>query len=276
MSTLTTPTSAYPWRPDTTFFAANEVVGDALILQTSTIAGEVDGDQPAVRVAYVDDAESADYVDENAEIPEDEPTLSEAVVRTKKLARLVNLSSEQFRQEMTAEQVSQSVARDLVRKADNSYIADVTDPTGLLNIPGTVSADAGVYDNLDNLVELIATLESNGATPSAIAVDPYAWSSLQTMKIGTDYNAMLLGAGTETTEPRLLSLPILRSRFIPAYHGLVLDRRAIVSAIGPVQVAVSEHALFSRDAVQLRATWRIGWGVTRPNWLGKFSLEPGS
>ncbi|MGE3657738.1 MAG: hypothetical protein AB7G47_13205 [Mycolicibacterium sp.] len=102
MSTLTTPTTTYPWRPDSTYFAANEVVGDALILQTSTVAGNVDGDQPAVRVAYVDDAESAAYYAENAEITEDDPTLNEVVVRTKKLARLVNLSSEQFRQEMTA------------------------------------------------------------------------------------------------------------------------------------------------------------------------------
>jgi hypothetical protein len=26
----------------------------------------------------------------------------------------------------------------------------------------------------------------------------------------------------------------------------------------------------------LRATWRIGWAVTRPDRIGKFSLEPGT
>jgi len=61
-----------------------------------------------------------------------------------------------------------------------------------------------------------------------------------------------------------------------AQPSQVIDQRAVVSAVGPVAVATSEHALFSRDAVQLRATWRIGWGVTRPNWIGKFSLAPGS
>lgn len=276
MSTLTTGTSTYPWRPDSTFFAANEVVGDALILQTATMAGAVDGDQPAVRVAYVDDAESATYVAENAEITEDNPDLNEVVVRTKKLSRLVNLSSEQFRQDMTAQQVAESVARDLVRKADASYIGDVSNPTGLINTIGTVSADAGVYGDLDNLVELIATLEVNGAMPTHIVLDPMGWASLRNLKVATDYNATLLGAGTEDAVPRLLSLPVLKSRFIPQYTGLVIDARAVVSAIGPVQVATSEHALFSRDAVQLRATWRIGWGVTRPNWIGKFSLAPGS
>lgn len=275
MSTLTTTGSAYPWRPDVQAFAANEVLADALVMQTSTIAGTVDGDQPAVRVAFVDDAASAGYVAENAEIPEDNPDLSEVTVRTRKISRLVNLSSEQFRQQMTAEQVSQSVARDLIRKADASYIGDVANPTGLINTVGTVSG-GGVFDNLDNLIELIATLESNGSTPSHLILDPMGWASFRTMKVGTDFNANLLGAGTEDAVPRLLTLPVLRSRFIPAYHGLVVDQSAIVSAVGPVQVAVSEHALFSRDAVQLRATWRIGWGVTRPNWIGKFSLEPGS
>ncbi|MGD9621984.1 MAG: phage major capsid protein [Mycolicibacterium sp.] len=152
----------------------------------------------------------------------------------------------------------------------------MTNPTGLINVVDTVSADAGVYGDLDDLVELIATLEVNGAQPSHIVLDPMGWASLRNLKIGTNYNATLLGAGTEDVVPRLLSLPVLKSRFIPAYHGLVIDQRAVVSAIGPVTVATSEHALFSRDAVQMRATWRIGWGVTRPSWIGKFSMQPGS
>jgi len=45
MTARTTSTSAYAWRPDETFFAANETVGEALIMQTSTIAGTVDGDE---------------------------------------------------------------------------------------------------------------------------------------------------------------------------------------------------------------------------------------
>ena len=177
---------------------------------------------------------------------------------------------------MTAQQVAESVARDLVRKADASYIGDVTDPTGLINTVATVSADAGVFGDLDDLVELIATLEVNGAVPSHIVLDPMGWASLRNLKVATAYNQTLLGAGTTDAVPMLLSLPVLRSRFIPAYTGLVIDQRAVVSAVGPVQVSTSEHALFSRDAVQMRATWRIGWGVTRPNWIGKFSLAPGS
>lgn len=193
------------------------------------------------------------------------------IVHTKKLARLVNLSSEQFRQPQTAEQVSQSVARDLVRKADNSYLGDSTDPVGLLHVAGTV--DGSVIDgSLDALVDLVAELEANGANPSSVIVDPATWGALRKLKVADTYNQSLLGAGTTDAQPLLLGLPVLRSRFIPANSGLVVDRAAVVSAVGQVRVAQSEHALFSRDAVQLRATWRIGWKLMRPERIGKFTV----
>jgi HK97 family phage major capsid protein len=278
MSTVTTSTAAYPWRPDETFFTAGDVVPQALILQTSTVAGSVDGDQPAVRVAYVDDAESAAYVAEGLEITEDDPGLAEVVVRTKKISRLVALSSEQYRQDQTAEQLAESVSRDLVRKADHSYIDDST-PVGLLNVPGTVSG-GHVSTDLDPIIDLIALLESNGAVPTHIVMDPLGWAALRKIKTLTgdtvDSNESLLGAGTSDAPMMVLGLPVLKSRFITAYDGLVIDKSAVVSAIGPVSIATSEHALFSKDSVQLRATWRIGWGVTRPDRIGKFSTEPGT
>jgi hypothetical protein len=74
----------------------------------------------------------------------------------------------------------------------------------------------------------------------------------------------------------VLGLPVLKSRFITPFDGLVIDCSAVASAIGPVSIAPSEHALFAKDSVQLRATWRIGWGVTRPDRIGKFSTGPGT
>jgi len=45
---------------------------------------------------------------------------------------------------------------------------------------------------------------------------------------------------------------------------LVLDRRAVLSAYGPLQLAVSEHAAFRRDALVTRLTWRIGAVIAHP------------
>lgn len=272
MATITTNTAAYPWRPDETFFPAADVVPQALILQTSTVAGSIDGDQPSVRVAYVDDDESADYYAEAEEITESAPALAERVIQTKKLARRVVLSSEQFRQEMTAQQLAQSVARDLVQKADADYIGGTSPLVGIANVPGTVEAGYVGDTDLDVIVNLIAQLEANGAMPSHIVVDPLGWAALRTLKTGSSSYESLLGAGTDDAQPRLLGLPVLRSRHVPAYTGVVIDRSAVVSAVGQVSIATSEHEQFSKDSIVLRAIWRIGWGIVRPDRIGSFDL----
>lgn len=274
MTARTTSTSAYAWRPDEQFFAANETVGEALIMQTSTIAGSVDGDQPVVNCAYVIDAE-ADYVDEAATIDESDPVLAQVQVATKKIAQLVLVSNEQYGQQQTASNLAQSVSRALIKKADSDYVTGVS-PVGLANIAGTVEGGSFGTD-LDMLIDLVATIESNGGMPSHIIVDPLAWASIRKLKLDTDTsNQSLLGAGTTDARPMLLGLPVIVNRFVGAFNGVVLDRNAVVSAVGPVSVATSEHAAFERDSVLLRATWRIGWNIVRPNWVGSFDCEPGT
>lgn len=261
MSTITTTTADFPWRPDITSFAPVDAVPTALILQTSTVAGSVNGDEPAVRVAYVADAANADYVAEGAEFTDEEPDLDEVVVKTRKLGRLVRVSREQYYNPQTAPQLAESVARDLVRRADAAYLGDSAGASiGLLH--NTSVVDGGNVDaDLDVLIDLVAELEQNGAVPTHIVVDPTSWAALRKLKLATDWNATLLGAGTEDSATRLLSLPVLRSRFVPAHTGIVLDSSQIVSAVGPVEIAVSEHAAFTSDSVLLRAAWRVGWQV---------------
>ena len=56
-------------RPDIYTFAPTDAVPDALVLQCSTVAGEIDGDEPVMRVAYVDD-DDAQFTAEGDGIPE--------------------------------------------------------------------------------------------------------------------------------------------------------------------------------------------------------------
>jgi HK97 family phage major capsid protein len=227
-------------------------------------------------VPFVLDTENAGYVAEAAEIPESNPTLDEVLVHTKKISRLVSLSNEQFRKVNTAGQIAQSVARDLVQKADASFIGDVSNPTGIINTIGTLGG-YNIASDLDDLIEAVAAIEDNGGTPDAIVVSPNTWASVQKLKLGATFDsAYTLGVGVEVAMPRLLSLPVYKSRYIPDWTGLVIDSSAIVSAVGPVRVATSEHALFNSDGVQVRATWRIGWACPRPNRIAKFSTEMGS
>lgn len=278
MTTITTPSSAGAWSPDVYTFAPGDAVPTAAILQATTVSGRVDGDEPAVRAAYIND-DTAQFTAEGAEIPESDPQLAEVLVHTAKITQLVRVSSEQWGQPQTAEQLAQSVARAVTRRADIAFLAEpaptapaVAPVAGLAHTTGLV--DGGAVDgNLDALIDLVAELEENLATPSHIIVSPTTWAALRRLKVGGQgVNESLLGAGTTDAAPMLLSLPVLTNIAVPAGVGFVVDRSAIVSAVGQVRVANSEHQYFNSDSVALRATWRIGHAVVRPERIGTFTV----
>ena len=278
--TVSTPTSASAWRPDQFSFLAADVLPDALILQCSTVAGEVIGDAPSLKVAYVTD-DDAEFVAEGSPIPEGQPTLSEAVVFTSKVSKLLRITSEQYRQAGTPAQLAASAARAVTRRADQAFLTEaapvgpaVAPSAGLLNTAGIINGGA-VSGNLDALVDLVATLQTNLATPSNILVGPLGWAELRKLKeSATANNVSLLGAGTEDAQQLLLSLPIIVSNAITDLAGLVIDRNAVVSAVGAVEVASSKDAYFSSDSIAHRVLWRIGHTVPRPERLGKFTVTP--
>ncbi|PPJ18430.1 phage major capsid protein [Nocardia nova] len=280
MTTQTTTNSGKAWAPDVTYVAPEDAIPEALIIAAATKGGTVEGDAPSVRVTYVDDDE-AQFTAEGAEIPESDPDLSEALVHTSKVTQLVRLSREQYEQAGTAQQIVASMSRAITKKANAALLTQVapTSPAvapvaGLLNVSGVVAGDQ-VTGSLDALIDLYAELESNGATPSHIVLDPLGWAALMKLKKATGSNEGLLGAGTETAEARLLSLPILKSAALTAYSGVLLDRTAIISAYGTIQVATSADAYFTSDSVGVRATWRIGHVVPRANRLGTFTVDDG-
>lgn len=278
--THTTATSAAAWRPDLFEFAPADVIPEAAVLNHSTVVGTVEGDQPVVRCAYVDDDE-ATITAEGAELDEAEPALSEALVRTSKITQLVRLSREQYAQDGTASTLAASVSRAIIKRADELFFNEAvpTPPAlapapGLVNIAGVVEGGE-ISDNLDVLTDLIATLQANKATPSAVILDPLGWGELRKLKIGTDYHSTLLGAGTNDAEPRLMGLPVTVNHGMPAYSGVVVDRFAIVSAVGPVVIATSTDQYFSSDSVAVRATFRVGSTAVRPDRIGTFTVAGG-
>jgi len=275
--TETTLTSAKGWAPDITALAPTTVVPEALVLLTSTVAGTVEGDAPAVRVTYADDA-AADFVAEGAPIPEADPDLAECLVYTGKVAQLIRLSREQWVQPNASTMLAVSVARAVTKRANQAYLAQVaptapavTPPAGLLNVSGIVDGGA-VADDLDALVDLMATLEDNEGTPTHWILSPTAWAKLRKIKTGTALASALLGAGTSDTVKMLLDLPVLTTPAMTANTGMLVDKNAIVSAVGSVLVAQSEHAFFSSDAIALRCTWRFGQNVVKPERIGKFTV----
>lgn len=100
--------------------------------------------------------------------------------------------------------------------------------------------------------------ENVGGEATHILSNPTAWATLAKMKAATDSNVSLVGAGTEAAERRLLGLPVLVDRDVPASSIIVLDRDAILSVYGGLQIATSKDYYFNRDAIAVRATWRFG------------------
>lgn len=148
-----------------------------------------------------------------------------------------------------------ATSRDIAFLAEPAPTAPAVAPVaGLAHTAGFV--DGGeVADNLDALIDLVAELEENLATPSHIIVSPTTWAALRRFKVGgTSTNESLLGAATTDATPMLLSLPVLTNFAVPAAIGFVVDKTAIVSAVGDVRIANSEHEFFSADSVAVRAT----------------------
>ncbi len=277
MATETTITSAKAWAPDLSRFAPIDVISEALILQTSTVTGRVEGDEPAVHVAYVDDAAAA-FVAEGVAIDESNPDLAEVLVYTGKVSQLIRLSREQFSQEGTDTMLSESVRRAVVKKANAAYLTQtaptppaVTPPAGLINVAGIDDGGAVAVD-LDALIDVIADLEANDSNPTHIVCHPVAWASLRKFKTATDSAQSLLGAGTTDADRMLLDLPVIVTNALASGTGMVLDRSAIVSAVGDVLVARSEHLYFDSDSIALRCTWRFGANLVHPDRVAKFTV----
>jgi len=280
MSAFTTLTDPKAWGNDVVEVAPTEVIPEALILTTSTVAGSIEGDGPAVRVPYVDDDE-AGFVAEGAEIPEGNPTLAEAVVYTGKVSQLIRLSREQFFQPHAEQLLEESVGRAVLKAGNRAYVSQtapvspaVGPAAGLLNVAGIT--DGGLIDgDLDGLLDLQADLAEAGSIPSHVLVSPSAWADLRRIKDESGSARSLLGFGTSDTAPSLLDVPVIVTPALPTGHGLIVDRTAVISAVGQVQVAVSYERYFEADQVGLRATWRIGQAVVKPARIGMFVTASG-
>ena len=89
MTTMTT-TDQKSLYPDQVF-TYTEVVPEALLLNpaVATMAGEIEGDKPMVRVPYIKTDPVATFVAEGAEIPDGVGMLDEVTLTTGKLALLI-------------------------------------------------------------------------------------------------------------------------------------------------------------------------------------------
>lgn len=273
MATVTTLTTAKAWHPDVQAILPADAIPTALILTDSTVVGSIEGDEPAVRVPFISATSKPGFVPEGTEIPEGSGTLDEAVVHTGKLATLGTFSREQLAQPNATKLIVDSMSASIIESADAAYLNNAisaTSPTGILKVAGITNGGA-VGANLDTLIDAIASIESNGGTASSIIMAPDAWAAMSKLKTATGSAENLLGAGLEAGDRRVLGVPVKVNAQAPAGTVVVMDKRAVVSAVGNVLVARSDDAKFTSDSVVVRVTFRIGWTVARPKRVVKLT-----
>lgn len=265
MVNITTPTSPKAFALDVLGLAPEQTIPQSVLITCTSKAGEVEGDEPAVRVPAVNLDDSTGFVPEGDDINEAEPDLSELVILTGKVAVLVRLSREQLAQPAALDVISAEIKRSMLAKVDWAFlqqpspVAPATHPPGGLLAYATAAGT--VEDNLDAVIDAVAAIEAlPGGQVTNIVASPDSWAELSKLKQADTSNMSLIGAGTESPTKTLLSIPVTVTSAMPANKILLVDRNKTLSAYGLLLVARSDDYYFGSDNVAMRATFRFGAG----------------
>ena len=95
---INTPGTTKAHAMDVQAFAPEDVIGDALILRASTKVADIEGDEPQVRIPFIDADGDPGFVAEGGEISSVDPDTTEKLISTGKIAHAITVSREQFHQ----------------------------------------------------------------------------------------------------------------------------------------------------------------------------------
>lgn len=273
ISTLINNDAAFP---NTTSTSASESIPDALILTQTNVMDELQGDQPTARIAYVSVDPEAEITAEGSEITAKDPTISELVVGTQKVANLTVLSNEAYRHMNMPDMIGDSLARAVIAKADRLFLGAPTPETGqnannkvvgLANYKGIV--DGGKLDGtLDAIIDAISSISANGGTPTTIIAGYDAWAYMLKLK-GGDKRALISPDVANSTKPQLFGLPVILTACMPEKTILILDKNEVISSVSRVETATTSDRYFEHDSVGIRTTFRFGFGILHPGRVAK-------
>lgn len=267
-TTLTTPTAPEAWRPNVVSeFNPDDLLAESLITRCASHAGTVEGDAPQVLVPYVSQDPTAGFVSEGIDITLQDVQAAQVAITTDKVAVVTRVSREIVEQPQAARRIADSLKRSIVSAADAAFLANATDPTGLLNIEGIATAgDLGGTEapNVFAVYDAAAAIEADGGQATHLLMNPLDWAALSRIPQATGSNVSVLAGPHEAAERTLAGIPVIVHAAVTQGKALMLDKSEVVAAYGPMRLARSDDAFFVADSVAIRATWRIGWNIIRP------------
>lgn len=180
----------------------------------------------------------------------------------------MKISREQLSQPNISAVITQEVNRAMQGKVNWAALQQpapvspaVYPPAGLM----AYAVDGGtIADDLDSVIDAVASIEALGGSATNIIAAPDAWAAIAKLKDETTSNRSLIGAGTESAQRSLLSIPVRVTSAMPTKKILILDKTKTLSAYGALNVAVSDQVYFGSDNIGIRATLRVRWDSARP------------
>lgn len=212
---------------------------------------------------------SVSWYAENTTIALTDPGDGELVVTPKKVAGRTQISNEAAADTnpAVADQVGQSLGRQVSKGVDKAFFSNTTTngPSGILSLADVQVVDTGTLTltSLDPFHTAKSDALTNGATLTHFILAPDVALTLAKAKQGTDSNMGLLDNVADGVT--LAGVKVLVSTDVAAGNAWGVDASQIlvVQRTGTT-VTRSTEAAFAEDAVQVRATARVGFGFSNP------------
>ncbi|WP_197381262.1 phage major capsid protein [Mycolicibacterium mengxianglii] len=262
---VTNANLAAAWTPEDYGALIDRVVdAKSVAFQVGTV---VDTERQSIRVPILTADPATAWFAENTTITLTDPATGELEIIPKKVAGRTQVSSEAASdsEPAVAEQIGNSLARSIAKGVDAAFFANTTTngPSGLLSVTTKVFDTGGVWTTLDHIHDAKNLVLTDGAELTHIVLAPDVALALAKAKTQTGSNQGLFDNVADGIT--LAGLTVLVSPHVAAGNAWAVDQSQIlvVRRLGTTVVASTEAA-FAEDAVQIRATSRIGFGFANP------------
>lgn len=212
------------------------------------------------------------WVPENTQISLTDPTTDELVVVPSAVKGLTQISNEaaQDTTPAVAKQIAMALARSIAKKIDAAFFGNTVSngPSGLQSLTGVNVVDTGTvtFTSADPFHDAKAAALADNAELTVFLLAPDVALSLSKAKqLTSGSNVGLFNANGVTDGLTIAGVPVLVSTDVAAGNAWGIDgtQVMVVQRTGTT-VAQSTDAAFDYDAVQVRATARVGFGFANP------------
>lgn len=243
---------------------------ESLAMRVTTV---VNTDGRDYRIPLITEDPSADWLDENDEIPLSEQAADSVTVTPAKIAGLSVIPNELANDTSpeAADMIGQGLARDIGRKLDLAFFgakpaSGSPQPGGLDSLTTETVINADPTLGTDAFVDALAAAESVGAPVDAWVTDPATAKALAKLKQGTSSNLPLFGTGaTNGIQRDVLGVPLFVNPNVLAGTVWGVPKSRVFTVLRQdVTIDVDKSRYFEFDQTAIRAVLRVAWGFPQP------------